>query len=143
MLNSRAIKISFLILVCFLLLGGNVVLADDKKVDPNCPPGTEAGIICLPNPLGIRDIQVPPGQDESVIRILAIIAQVAFFMIFPIGAIAFVALIIGGFYWIFSGGNEERIKKGKDIMIWSLVGILIIFSSYAILSFVIKTLTGG
>lgn len=58
-------------------------------------------------------------------------------VIAPIGAIAFLMFVAGGFFWIFSAGNEERVKRGRDIMIWTAIGLIVIFAAYAILTFVI------
>lgn len=82
-------------------------------------------------------------SDDTAARLTGFAAQVAYFMIFPIGALAFLAFVLGGFYWIFSGGNEERVKKGREIMVWSIIGIIVVFSSYAILTLVFKTITGS
>lgn len=65
-------------------------------------------------------------------------ARVIFNIISVIGAIAFLMFMVGGFIWIFSGGNEDQIKKGRDVMLWSAIGLAVIFSGYAIISFAFK-----
>ncbi len=40
--------------------------------------------------------------------------------------------MIGSSFWIFSAGNESLVERGKDLMIYSLVGILIVVGSYVI-----------
>ncbi|MBI4281376.1 hypothetical protein HY625_00985 [Candidatus Uhrbacteria bacterium] len=57
------------------------------------------------------------------------------------GAVALFFFIQGGFWWLASGGNDERIKKGKDTLIWATLGLAVIFGSYFMLSFIISLLT--
>ncbi len=59
------------------------------------------------------------------------------------GAVALFFFIQGGFWWLASGGNDERIKKGKDTLTWAVLGLAVIFGSYFILSFIISILTGN
>lgn len=61
-----------------------------------------------------------------------------------LGILALVRTIYGGFLIMTgsSGGKEDKINKGKDVLKWSLIGLIIIFASYAIVNFVIdKVLT--
>lgn len=57
-----------------------------------------------------------------------------------IGAIALIMFIYGGLVWMTSGGSSTAIKKGRDTLVWASIGILVIFSSYAILSFIFKAI---
>lgn len=62
-------------------------------------------------------------------------------MIFKIiGSVAFVAFVYGGFNWVLSMGNAERVKKGRDIMIAAVVGLIIAFSAYLMIDFFLDTL---
>lgn len=56
-----------------------------------------------------------------------------------VGSIALVMFIIGGLMWLTSGGNPDKIKKGRDIILWSIIGLIIIFASYTLVDFVIST----
>ena len=60
-----------------------------------------------------------------------------------IGVLALIAFIFGGITWMTSGGESAKIQKGKNMMIWAVMGIVIIFSAYAILSFIFTTLGAG
>lgn len=81
----------------------------------------------LTNPLGTTDIRVLAGQVISTA--LGIL-----------GSVALVAFIVGGLLWLTSAGNQERIKKGSQTMLWAGAGIVLILGSYAILNTVIKGL---
>jgi zona occludens toxin (predicted ATPase) len=43
---------------------------------------------------------------------------------------------------IISGGNESKITKSKSIIVYTLIGLVIIFSSYLIIDFTIKSIGG-
>ena len=58
-----------------------------------------------------------------------------------VGTLAVFFFVIGGFYWIFSMGNEERITKGKKMMINSLIGVFVVFFAWMIVGLLVQTLT--
>ena len=53
-----------------------------------------------------------------------------------VGSIALVLFITAGFIWMTAKGEATKIKKATDIMLWAAIGLVVIFSSYAILNFV-------
>lgn len=53
-----------------------------------------------------------------------------------VGSLALVMFIYGGFTWMTAAGNEQSVTKGKDILIWATVGLIVIFSAYALVKFV-------
>jgi hypothetical protein len=42
--------------------------------------------------------------------------------------------------WVTAAGNPEHVKKGSQAMLWAVIGIFIIFASYAILTLVFKAM---
>lgn len=83
----------------------------------------------IDNPIGIDD----PRQ---------IIGNVIKAILGIVGSLALLMFIYGGFTWITSGGNDEKVKKGKDAIVWAALGLAIIFFSYAMVNFVITAATG-
>ena len=57
------------------------------------------------------------------------------------GALSLLVFVYGGFLWITSGGNMDKVKQGKDTIIWAAAAIVIIFTSYALIDFVFRLLT--
>src|SRR3989344_4059041 len=45
-------------------------------------------------------------------------------------------LIYGGYYWMVSGGNEEKVRKAKQIISSSIIGLIVVLLSLAIITFV-------
>lgn len=130
--------LAVIFLAGFLFFGiSTLALADDAPQGPgDAPQGPGPS-----SPDAITSLEDPlqGGADKPIVP-ADIINRLAAALVAPVGALAFVFLVVGGFYWIFSAGNEERVKTGKDIILWTVVGIIIVFSSYAILSFVFKIL---
>lgn len=88
----------------------------------------------------------PFGTATTQVELIVIIATILQVMLGFVGAAALLMFVWGGFHMIFSGGNEEKIKKGRDTLVWAAIGLAIVLSSYAILSYTFKifqTATGG
>jgi hypothetical protein len=51
-----------------------------------------------------------------------------------IGSLAFLAIVIGGMMFLTSGGKEQQITKGKEIIKFAIIGLVIAFSAYFITS---------
>lgn len=60
-----------------------------------------------------------------------------------IGAGALLMFIYGGFSWITSFGNSNKIQKGKDIIVKSTVGVFITAIAWFGVNFVITSLAGS
>jgi hypothetical protein len=57
-----------------------------------------------------------------------------------LGLIFLINMIVAGFIWMTSAGNEEKIKKAKGVLIASLIGLLVVIAAYAITFFVFKNI---
>ena len=57
-----------------------------------------------------------------------------------LGVIFIVLIVYAGFVWMTSAGNEEKVKKAKDIMVAAIIGVAIVLLAYAITYFVIDKL---
>lgn len=60
--------------------------------------------------------------------------------------VSVIYLIYGGFLYITSAGNEESAEKGKNAIVYSLIGIVVIVLSFVIVSAVyrfVATNNGG
>lgn len=74
----------------------------------------------IDNPLG----------DDTIIDLIRNVINFIFRLSLPVGALM---IVVAGFYFLTSVGDPEKIKKAKNIIIWTLVGILVIFLSLAII----------
>ena len=92
----------------------------------SCP----AGLTCLDNPLDTADI---PTLIGKALRGLLVI----------IGTIALVIFIYGGALWMTAFGEESKVKRGWDTMIWGSIGLVVIFGSYVAVDFILKAILGS
>ena len=119
--------IYLLILVSTFILSFQICLADCSNISGG--KGTE-GEVCLPNPLGAT----------TGTSIPTLLGNIISYVLGVVGSLALVMFIYGGITWMLSAGNQEQVTKGKNILIWATLGIVIIFTSYALVKFVINTI---
>lgn len=85
----------------------------------------------LPNPLR-------SGTTDPNVFIGSLIKSLLGF----VGTIALVMFIYGGFLWMLSAGNPDKVKKGKDTFIWAILGIVVVFTSYLVINTVLTIFVG-
>lgn len=92
----------------------------------------------LPN-LNCNDLQ---GVNCTPRTVSGLIKLVINWMLALAGLIAVLFLIVGGFWYITSAGNEEQAEKGKGTVINAIIGIIIIVLSWVIVN-VVSTLVSS
>lgn len=110
-------KIYFVLVVSLFVVGYfllvNICLAGDK--------------LSIDDPLKGKDLPTLVGNVITTILGL-------------VGVLALLMFIYGGILWMTSAGSAEKIKKGKDTIVWAILGLAFIFFSYAVLEFILKAL---
>lgn len=89
-----------------------------------CPAGSTN---CLTNPLG--SINTPQQLIGKIIN--AVLGVV--------GSLALLMFVYGGLTWMTSSGSQEKVKKGRDIIVWSAIGLAIIFASYGLVRILLNS----
>ncbi|MBT6819091.1 MAG: hypothetical protein HOA57_01815 [Candidatus Magasanikbacteria bacterium] len=87
--------------------------------------GSGATFVKLDNPLGTTDIRILLGKIVS--KGMSIL-----------GSVTLLVFVYGGFLWLTSAGSAEKVKKGSQTMMWAVIGLFLIFGSYAILGLVLE-----
>jgi len=88
---------------------------------------------------GLGEFTQTTGLPET--DLVTVIGNVVKVVIGFLGLVATIIIIIGGFQWMTSGGNEEKIGNAKKLMINGLIGLVICLLAYAIAAFVINILS--
>ena len=57
-----------------------------------------------------------------------------------LGVIFLVLLVYGGYLWMTDRGNEDQVKRARNLISAAIIGLIIVVSSYAISIFVFETL---
>ena len=111
---ATVIKTSFVMIGTFLFFG---------------PLADNALAATLTNPIKFND---PAGLFGNLIKTaLGILGSVAVFMI-----------VYGGYMYLTSAGNEQRIKEAKAVITYSIIGIVLMLSAYLIVESLIIALGG-
>lgn len=58
-----------------------------------------------------------------------------------VGIIALILFLYGGILWLTSAGNSSKVEEGRNVFVWAVLGLVVIFSSYVIVTFVFDRLT--
>ena len=58
-----------------------------------------------------------------------------------LGIITVIMILYGGMLWMFSGGDEDKLKKARSSLIGTIIGLLIILSANSIINFIIQSLS--
>ncbi|MBR5419193.1 hypothetical protein IK110_03020 [Candidatus Saccharibacteria bacterium] len=61
-------------------------------------------------------------------------------VIFVIGMVAVVMIILGGISYATSQGDAGKVKKGKDTILYGIIGLVIAILAFAIVNFVLGAL---
>jgi hypothetical protein len=93
-----------------------------------------------PNVFNVGSILTTSGQNTDQFLgedqpILAFLLSIINFISLTIGSIAILLIIIGGLLMIVSEGDENRLQRGKDIVIAAIIGLVISLSAYLIVTF--------
>ena len=89
---------------------------------------------------------INPGDEPEAIGALggggdvrALVLKIINFFLGFLGLLAVIMVIYGGFLYISSAGNQEKVDSAKKILLYAVIGIVIIIISFAL----INTLLGG
>ncbi len=76
------------------------------------------------------------GQENQPLDIASYLVRFINFLSALIGGVAFLAIVIGGIILLTSAGQENQLTKGKDIIKYALIGLVVALASYFITAFV-------
>ena len=122
--NSQAIKVGVAIAVLLMVTIPLVLYAQTT-------PNPQEELDKAAEQAGIKGTQT----DLTIIvgRIISLVIQF-------LGLIAVIIILIGGFKWMTSGGDSEKIKSARQLMTNGIIGLVIIVLAYAIVTFILKKL---
>lgn len=79
---------------------------------------------------------IEDARERGISPVAAVILRVINILSLIIGTFAFIMILIGGFMFVGSGGEESQIERAKSIISQAVVGLIIGLSAYLIVSFV-------
>lgn len=78
--------------------------------------------------------------SEGGSDLASIFRTVANIMLFLVGAVAVIMLIVGGFRYVTSNGDQNSVTSAKNTIMYALIGIIVAFLAFAAVNFVTSQL---
>ncbi len=83
----------------------------------------------------VFDISTLPGVPQVNVTVgILTLSNFTNLLLAALSGLFLFSLVVGGSMYVFSAGNEERGKTGTTIIIGSLIGLVIAFSSYTLVA---------
>lgn len=101
-------------------------------------------IICIPitaNALTYIDVTETLGLTDTDLE--AAVIKIIQWALGLVGLISVIMVLYGGFSWLTSMGNEEKITKAKKIITAAITGVVVIMMSWAILDYAKDVIAGA
>jgi len=83
------------------------------------------------------------GYDTDANEIEPLIGTIITAVLSFLGVIFMVLMIYGGYLWMTDRGNEEQVKRAKNLINAAIIGLIIILLAYAISIYVLSKLTAA
>ena len=130
------------IAIIFIVIGGFLYITsagNDGRMETakNCVLAALIGLaLGIAAPAFLKEIYTILGTDTTIpagvgttLSLLQIASNVLSFLLTIIGILAIIMLVIGGIMYLMAAGNEDQIDRGKKIVKYSIIGILIALAS--------------
>ena len=90
-------------------------------------------------PISVRaqtvDLENPLGEFNNILQGGSFVGLIIARVLAIVGALSLLMLIYGGLTMISAGGNDTKVNQGKAIVTYTAIGLVVIFTAYAIVKF--------
>lgn len=151
-LSAATLALQTLLSIALVLgMHGAALAVTDNSSDPNAPvpPADQNGnSSTTPSDqpssatehFNVNSYLTTTGQNQTYLQsgnpIASFIVQIVNFLVLTIGSLSFVTIVVGGFILMTSHGNENALTKGKDILKYAILGLVVALLAYIITAFV-------
>ena len=79
-----------------------------------------------------------PGKtlDDTIAEVINILSS-------AVGIVAVIMIIVGGFRYITSGGNDASVTSAKNTILYAIIGLVVVALAQVIVRFTLSKLTNG
>ncbi len=128
------------LLVGFVGSDGKVSAADTYVQKVTCPKGTLVGDGKVKRDVyTMADCNV--AEDDK--KLMPVINTIINVIVGMVGIVAVAMMVIGGITMATSQGDTSKVSKGKNTMIYGIVGLVVAILAFAIVNFVLKGVFGS
>jgi hypothetical protein len=78
--------------------------------------------------------------DYTVNDFVSLVILASQWILGIVGSLSLIMFIYGGFMFLISSGSSDKVGQAKKIIVAAVIGLIIVFSSYLIIKFVIGAL---
>jgi type IV secretory pathway VirB2 component (pilin) len=142
-------RLALFALTLGLLLGPIAIEATARAVDSGAKTGFEKGISDSGN-LQSEDCKAAGGKVSGVkcldsagherSPVSVTIQNVVNLLLYIAGIIAVIYIVIGGMRYVLSNGDSSAASKGRDTILYAVIGLVVAILAYAIVNFVLGKL---
>lgn len=94
-------------------------------------------VVRATSPFTVQDYGGSVGLGTADLR--AVMVNLISWVLSIVSLVAVSMIIIGGFQWLTSAGNEEKVEKAKKTISSAVVGIVVVILAWAIVIFTAGT----
>jgi hypothetical protein len=98
------------------------------------PAGNVLAVDVFESCKGNSDSSVCANQDDAIAPLVKRIVNI---LLYVLGAISVIMIIVGGIMFATSAGDSGAVTKAKNTVLYSVIGLIVAFLSYAIINWVI------
>ena len=81
-----------------------------------------------------------PGAGDDLMGSIKQILNAVFSIL---GVVSVIMIIVGGISYATSQGDPSKVKKGKDTILYGIIGLVVALLAFAIVNFALSALSGG
>ncbi len=103
--------------------------------------GAATAVLAQAPPL-VRDTALAAGLPAYLAPSpVALVSRIVNIILGFVGVLAVVLIVLAGFKWMTSAGNEEQIREAKSLMRNAVIGLAIVLLAYIVTSFAVQSLS--
>lgn len=68
----------------------------------------------------------------------SIVQKAVNIILFVLGVLAVIMIIVGGFRYVTSGGDSNKLTSAKNTILYAVIGLIVALFAYAIVNWVVK-----
>lgn len=126
--------------VALSLVSAGAMVGGEAYAAVQCPEGSARGSAPTYAQCNIReeDVQAVGNGDVwgTVSTVLNVIVAI-------MGIAAVAVIILGAFSFLTSQGDASKVTKGKNTIIWGIVGLIVAIMAFAIVNFILDSFFGS
>lgn len=92
------------------------------------------------DPPNAKSITLPPSKFDGKDMADVLSGMIGWF-VWLVSALAVIAIIYSGIMYMTAGGDETKAAAAKKNLLWAILGIIVVFLSYAIIGIIRKILS--